>query len=113
MMRGPMRWLAPFLSVLVVACGDTRRLPYGAGADGGVPSADGGAAPDAGAPPPAADGGAAASGAVTFVVSVPDGTPAFEDLYLSGNQPDMGSWGGAGLRLQRQPDGRWSGTHTF
>jgi predicted alpha/beta superfamily hydrolase len=47
---------------------------------------------------------------VTFTVSVPPGTPQNQVLYVSGNVPALGSWDGAGIPLQRTPDGKYTGT---
>ncbi len=47
---------------------------------------------------------------VTFVVHAPATTPAGDVLYVSGDQPGLGTWSGSGLALARGADGLWTGT---
>ncbi|MEI8258122.1 MAG: alpha/beta hydrolase-fold protein [Deltaproteobacteria bacterium] len=52
--------------------------------------------------------------AITFVVTVPAGTPRFDSIDLTGNVAELGSWSGQGLVLTRNvSDGTYSATHTF
>jgi predicted alpha/beta superfamily hydrolase len=46
---------------------------------------------------------------VRFVVTVPGSTPPGASVWVSGNLPELGSWNGSGLRLERQADGRHVG----
>ncbi len=57
--------------------------------------------------PAAAQKSDPASDAVTirFVVTVPQGTPADRQVYLSGDTPQLGGWDAEGLKLERQDDG--------
>jgi predicted alpha/beta superfamily hydrolase len=48
--------------------------------------------------------------ALTFDVTVPPETPANAEVWLSGNHAALGKWSGAGVRLPRTPDGRYSAT---
>ena len=50
-----------------------------------------------------------ATAAVTFVVEAPAGTPAGSTLWISGDQPGLGNWNGAGLKLTLRADGRHEG----
>jgi predicted alpha/beta superfamily hydrolase len=59
------------------------------------------------APPPPAD---AKPVAITFDVTVPPETSSSAEVWLSGNHPTLGDWSGAGVRLVRTPDGRYSAT---
>lgn len=47
---------------------------------------------------------------VTFVVDVPPGTPADQPLYIAGSSPRLGNWDSAGVRLDRDEDGRYRKT---
>ncbi|HYO11335.1 MAG TPA: alpha/beta hydrolase-fold protein [Tepidisphaeraceae bacterium] len=47
---------------------------------------------------------------VTFEVSVPDGTPKDQVLYLSGSVPALGNWDAAGVPLARRDDGKYAAT---
>jgi predicted alpha/beta superfamily hydrolase len=38
---------------------------------------------------------------ITFAVEVPAHTPADAEIWLSGNQPELGNWSGAGVKLTR------------
>lgn len=44
---------------------------------------------------------------VTFIVTVPAGTPAGSPIWLSGNHERLGQWNGAGARLTPRADGRF------
>jgi predicted alpha/beta superfamily hydrolase len=50
---------------------------------------------------------------VTFVVDAPPSTPAGSVLWISGNLPSLGSWNGAGLRLEPLGGGRHAATVTL
>jgi predicted alpha/beta superfamily hydrolase len=52
----------------------------------------------------------AARPAVTFLVTVPAGTPRFETIRVSGAPAELGAWDGVGLALSHAADGRWVGT---
>ncbi len=43
------------------------------------------------------------------VVEVPATTPAEGPVWISGDLPALGSWNGAGVRLERDAAGRWAG----
>ncbi|MEM9295149.1 MAG: alpha/beta hydrolase-fold protein [Planctomycetota bacterium] len=45
---------------------------------------------------------------VTFVITVPEGTPANQRLYLSGSTATLGSWEADGVPLQANDDGTHS-----
>jgi predicted alpha/beta superfamily hydrolase len=45
---------------------------------------------------------------VTFEVTAPPGTPADAELWLSGNHAALGQWNGAGVKLTRTPEGRYT-----
>jgi predicted alpha/beta superfamily hydrolase len=45
---------------------------------------------------------------ITFEVTVPPATPADAEVWLSGNLPALGAWNGAGVKLTRTPDGRFT-----
>lgn len=45
---------------------------------------------------------------VTFEVTVPPGTPADAELWLSGNHAALGNWNGAGVKLTRSSEGRYT-----
>ncbi|MEM1028502.1 MAG: alpha/beta hydrolase-fold protein, partial [Planctomycetota bacterium] len=47
---------------------------------------------------------------VTFLVDVPDSTPADQIVYISGSHPNLGGWQAAGLPLQRGEDGKYHGS---
>lgn len=47
---------------------------------------------------------------VSFVVAVPDSTPADQIVYVSGSHPNLGAWQAAGLPLQRGEDGKYHGS---
>jgi predicted alpha/beta superfamily hydrolase len=49
----------------------------------------------------------AGSAAVTFVVTVPDSTPADATLYIAGSHPALGAWKADGLVMSRRADGRY------
>ncbi len=53
---------------------------------------------------------ARAASRVTFVVTVPAGTPGTDALWLSGDRAELGNWSGAGLALARAADGTWRAT---
>jgi predicted alpha/beta superfamily hydrolase len=45
---------------------------------------------------------------ISFVVEVPANTPATAEVWLSGNQPALGDWNGAGVKLtKRSTDNRY------
>ncbi|MFL5344579.1 MAG: alpha/beta hydrolase-fold protein [Hyalangium sp.] len=44
---------------------------------------------------------------VTFDVAVPLETGEQEEVWLSGNHPSLGKWDGKGVKLSRNPDGRY------
>jgi predicted alpha/beta superfamily hydrolase len=51
---------------------------------------------------------------VRFVVAVPPSTPANSEVWLSGNQPELGNWNGAGVKLARSAsDNRYFGCIAF
>jgi predicted alpha/beta superfamily hydrolase len=52
----------------------------------------------------AVEGGTVAQ---VVVVEVPAGTPADAPVWISGDLPALGSWSGAGVRLERSGDGRY------
>lgn len=45
---------------------------------------------------------------VTFEVTVPPETPANAEIWLSGNHAALGQWNGAGVKLTRTPEGRYT-----
>jgi predicted alpha/beta superfamily hydrolase len=45
---------------------------------------------------------------ITFEVTVPSETPPDAEVWLSGNLPELGAWNGAGLKLARTPEGRYT-----
>ncbi len=47
---------------------------------------------------------------ITFDVTVPPETPLDAEVWLSGNHPALGQWSGAGVKLTRTPDGRYTTT---
>ena len=47
---------------------------------------------------------------VTFDVAVPLETAPNAEVWISGNDEALGEWNGAGLKLSRTPDGRYTGT---
>jgi predicted alpha/beta superfamily hydrolase len=58
------------------------------------------------APTPTAQAQAAPQ--VTFEVTVPAETPANAEVWLSGNHAALGQWNGAGVKLTRTPEGRYT-----
>ncbi|HEX8701154.1 MAG TPA: alpha/beta hydrolase-fold protein [Myxococcaceae bacterium] len=42
---------------------------------------------------------------VRFMVEAPANTPAGSEVWLSGNQPELGNWNGAGIKLAQGPTG--------
>ncbi len=38
---------------------------------------------------------------ISFLVDVPAGTPENAEIWLSGNQPELGNWNGAGVKLSK------------
>jgi len=42
---------------------------------------------------------------ISFVVDVPASTPAEAEVWLSGNQPELGNWNGAGVKLAKSLSG--------
>ncbi|HYH97844.1 alpha/beta hydrolase-fold protein [Hyalangium sp.] len=42
---------------------------------------------------------------ISFVVDVPANTPANAEIWLSGNQPELGNWNGAGVKLAKSLSG--------
>ncbi len=42
---------------------------------------------------------------VRFVVETPSTTPTGAEVWLSGNQPELGNWNGAGIKLAQGPAG--------
>ena len=66
----------------------------------------------AGAPgghgPPGVPEAAGGSVSQLLVVEVPDGTPAGAPVWISGDLPALGSWNGAGVRLERAESGRYA-----
>jgi len=47
---------------------------------------------------------------VHFAVQVPQETPRYQKIYLSGNVTELGSWRAEGLELKKQDDGRYAAT---
>lgn len=47
---------------------------------------------------------------VSFVVEVPDTTPADQTVFISGSHPELGAWQAAGMPLQRGEDGKYHGS---
>ncbi|MBN1207876.1 MAG: carbohydrate esterase [Myxococcaceae bacterium] len=47
---------------------------------------------------------------VTFDVAVPLETSAEAEVWISGGHPALGAWNGAGVKLSRTPDGRYTAT---
>jgi len=47
---------------------------------------------------------------LTFEVTVPSETPANAEVWLSGNHAALGQWNGAGVKLTRTPEGRFTTT---
>jgi predicted alpha/beta superfamily hydrolase len=47
---------------------------------------------------------------IEFVVTAPAETPADQPLFVSGNAGALGAWDGAGVRLEKQSDGKYHGT---
>lgn len=45
---------------------------------------------------------------LTFEVTVPPETPANAEVWLSGNHAALGQWNGAGVKLTRSPEGRYT-----
>ncbi|HEX8436065.1 CBM20 domain-containing protein, partial [Archangium sp.] len=45
---------------------------------------------------------------VTFEVTVPPETPPDAEVWLSGNHAALGQWNGAGVKLTRSPEGRYT-----
>jgi predicted alpha/beta superfamily hydrolase len=45
---------------------------------------------------------------VTFEVTVPPATPADAEVWISGDHAALGQWNGAGLKLTRTPEGRYT-----
>lgn len=45
---------------------------------------------------------------ITFEVTVPPETPSGAEVWLSGNVPELGAWNGAGVKLSRGADGRYT-----
>lgn len=45
---------------------------------------------------------------LTFEVTVPPETPADAEVWLSGNHTALGQWNGAGVKLNRTPEGRYT-----
>ncbi|MCC6625376.1 MAG: carbohydrate esterase [Deltaproteobacteria bacterium] len=50
---------------------------------------------------------------VAFLVRVPEGTATDTGIWVSGNQPALGDWDGAGVRLHATRDGRWAAVVAF
>ncbi|KFE72130.1 putative alpha-dextrin endo-1, 6-alpha-glucosidase [Hyalangium minutum] len=48
--------------------------------------------------------------AVTFDVAVPLETASNAEVWVSGNDEALGKWNGAGVKLSRGPDGRYTGS---
>ncbi|RKG99784.1 carbohydrate esterase [Corallococcus sp. CA053C] len=48
-----------------------------------------------------------------FIVHVPDITPRGDTVYLTGNQPELGTWNGAQVALTRAVDNAYAGSVTF
>ncbi|WP_224365755.1 alpha/beta hydrolase-fold protein [Hyalangium versicolor] len=42
---------------------------------------------------------------ITFQVAVPSDTPAESEIWISGNQPELGTWNGAGMKLTKASSG--------
>jgi predicted alpha/beta superfamily hydrolase len=59
-------------------------------------------------PPPSAQAQAQQSPQVTFEVTVPPETPANSEVWLSGNHAALGQWNGAGVKLTRTPEGKYT-----
>ncbi len=47
---------------------------------------------------------------IHFAVTVPPETPRYQQLYLSGNVKELGSWRADGLELKKEDDGRYVAT---
>ena len=51
---------------------------------------------------------------ISFVVEVPANTPSGAEIWLSGNQPELGNWNGAGVKLTKGSSGnRYGGCVPF
>ena len=48
-----------------------------------------------------------------FLVTPSADTPANSSLWLSGNQPELGTWNGAGVKLYKAQGGRYAGLLSF
>ncbi|MEM7625728.1 MAG: alpha/beta hydrolase-fold protein [Planctomycetota bacterium] len=46
---------------------------------------------------------------VSFVVEVPESTPADQTVFISGSHPELGAWQAAGMPLRRGEDGMYHG----
>ena len=56
------------------------------------------------------DAAATATARLTFLVEAPPSTPPGASLWISGNVPALGSWNGAGIRLDSLGGGRFAAT---
>jgi len=100
---------ALFCGGALAACGSSGPVDApGSHRDGGALADGGGAIVDGGVV--LADAGIPNTSAITFVVSVPTGTPFYEGVFMSGSQPVLGTWDGRGSVLTARADGRWSST---
>lgn len=52
---------------------------------------------------------------IRFMVDVPENTPAEDDVWLSGNQPELGNWNGRGVKLTKNSSvaNRYEGSIAF
>ncbi len=60
-----------------------------------------------------AEAQAPADSAVTFRVTVPEGTPDTASVWISGNHPALGDWSGRGLRARRLAGGAYEARQVF
>ncbi|QRN97433.1 carbohydrate esterase [Archangium violaceum] len=57
--------------------------------------------------------GGATGARTVFIVAVPDITPPDAEVWLSGNQPELGNWNGAGVKLYKAVNNSYATTLTF
>jgi predicted alpha/beta superfamily hydrolase len=107
------------LAVILAACGGGNSPEQTDATAGDGPVGDANHQTDGGLPRDGGDGGGdartddAGGPTVTFVVTVPAGTPRFDTVYVTGNVFVLGSWNPAGLALSRDADGRYRATQGF